>query len=209
MQFVFLNIPVYINPTFWLFALFFSDLYRDLSMESAILVGVLLGSLLVHEYGHALTAKYFGAKPAITLEGFGGYAHYNGYRMKRWQRFMITLNGPLLESVLILISYFLLQGGAFAGNYYMRYFLSATMHLNILWCLLNLLPIAPLDGGQMLSHLLEGMSRRHGERLSLVIGLVTVVLAAPLLYSRGFFFFGTLLLIFGFQHIQKLQELRV
>ena len=209
MQFRFLNIPVYIENTFWIFALFFSDLYQDLSMESVIRVVVLLGSLLVHEYGHALTALYFGANPQIKLEAFGGHAEYNGYRIKKWQRFVITLNGPLLESLLIVISYFLLEWGYFAHSYYIGFFLWTTMKLNIFWCGLNLLPVVPLDGGRMLSYMFEGLSRDHGEKLTLFIGLITVVLVSPILYSRRIFFFATLLLIFGFQHVQRLQELRV
>ena len=206
MHFRFLNIPVYIHPTFWIFLLFFTRIYEHPNLESLILGGVVIFSLLVHEYGHALTAAYFGASPIVNLEAFGGNAEYNGYRMTHKQKFIITLNGPLLESSLIALSYFLLKSGVFSHSYYMQYFLSVTMQLNIYWCLLNLIPIVPLDGGQMLRYLLERKFGENGFRASLVIGLVAVSAVAPYLFVHKMFFFGTLLLVFGFQNFQMLQR---
>jgi len=167
--------------------------------------GVLLLSLLVHEYGHALTALYFGARPAITLEAFGGHAQYNASGLTRKQQFFITLNGPLLESLLIVVSYGLLECGIF-HNPYIRYFLYATMQLNILWCLLNLIPLAPLDGGHLLRYLLERKFGQKGLKASVAIGLVCAAIAVPYLFYQGFFFFGCLLLFFGFQHFTILKK---
>jgi stage IV sporulation protein FB len=209
LQFTFLQIPVYIQPAFWLFAIFFTGFYRDPSMQSLIVGVVLFISLMVHEYGHALTAKYFGANPTVTLEAFGGKAEYNGFRIKKWQDFVITMNGPLFESMLILISYTLLKQGFFLDSYYIRYFLYVTMKINILWCTLNLLPIAPLDGGRMAASILETLFKFQGYKISLLLGMATAVIGAPLLYLKGYFFFAVLLLIFGFQHIQKWQEASV
>lgn len=207
LNFKFLNIPIQIHPTFWIFLLFFTNIYRNPSIESLILGIVLIFSLLVHEYGHALTAAYFGARPTITLEAFGGNAQYNSLGITPKQQFLITLNGPLLESVLIVLSYSLLESGVFE-NYYFRYFLYVTMRLNILWCLLNLIPIAPLDGGHLARYMLEKRFGDKGHKASMVIGLICVALVTPYLYYQEFFFFGTLLLIFGFQHFQILRTFR-
>lgn len=175
-------------------------------MESVIVGLVLIFSLLVHEYGHALTAYYFGARPAIVLEAFGGRAEYNGFGMTPKQHFLVTLNGPLLESVLILLSYSLLQWDVFDSHPYIRYFLYVTMRLNILWCLLNLIPIAPLDGGYLARYLLERKFGERGYRASIMLGLLCAIVAVPYLCYQGFVFFGILLLIFGFQHFQMLRE---
>lgn len=209
MHFRFLNIPVYIHPTFWVFILLFTRIYEHPNLESLILGGVVTFSLLVHEYGHALTAAYFGAAPTINLEAFGGNAQYNGYGITHKQKFIITFNGPLLESSLIALSYFFLKSGVFAHSYYMQYFLQATMQLNIYWCLLNLIPIAPLDGGQMLRYLLERRFGEKGHRASLVIGLTAVAVIAPYLFLHNQFFFGVLLLVFGFQNFQMLRGIGV
>ena len=92
-------------------------------------------SLLVHEYGHALTAMYFGARPVIFFEAFGGRAHYDNYGISLRQQFFITLNGPLVQGGLIVLSYLLLKWGLFAGYPYVHYFLYVTMRINIFWFL--------------------------------------------------------------------------
>lgn len=206
MNFKFLNIPVQIRPTFWIFLLFFTNLYIDPSIEKLILGGVLLFSLLVHEYGHALTALFFGGRPSITLEAFGGYAEYEGHAMSPKQRFIITLNGPLLESLLIVIPYYLLKTGVFADHMYVQYTLYATMKLNIIWCLLNLIPLAPLDGGYLMRYMLERRFGANGFKASIIVGLVCAAGAVPYLFSQGFFFFAILLAFFALQNFQMLQK---
>lgn len=195
-----------IHPSFWIFLLFFTNILRSPTIESMIVGVVMFLSLLVHEYGHALTALYFGAKPSITLEAFGGKAEYNGFGMTPKHHFLITLNGPLLESVLIFLSYSLLKAGVFEHSYYMQYFLNVTMRLNILWCLLNLIPVVPLDGGQLVRYVLEKKFGPKGYRASILIGLVAVGVFAPYLFFKGLFFFGVLLVIMGLQNFQMLQE---
>jgi len=198
---------VYIHPTYWIFLLLFTHIYQDFSFESFILGVVMTFSLLVHEYGHAFTALYFGASPTIILEAFGGRAQYSGLKLTSKQQFLITLNGPLLESLLIVLPYALLKFNLFE-DYYIRYFLYATMRVNILWCLLNLIPIVPLDGGYLVRYLLEKKFGEKGLRASVIVGLMGAILVAPYLFFQGFIFFGALLLIFAFQHYQMLRRFR-
>lgn len=172
------------------------------------MAGVLMFSLLVHEYGHALTAHFFGGRPTIVLEAFGGYAHYNSFGMSPKQQFLITLNGPLLESLLIAIPYYLLKMGTFDHLHYVNYALYVMMRLNIMWCLLNLIPIAPLDGGFLVRYLLERKFGASGLKASIILGLIAAAIATPILFMQGFVFFGTLLLIFGFQNFQILQKIK-
>lgn len=206
MGFTFLNIPVIIQPTFWLFLLFFTGAIQDPSIESLLVGGVMFFSLLVHEYGHGLTALYYGTKPTITLEAFGGQASYNSYGISKKQEFIITLNGPLLESTLIILSYGLLKSGIFASHYYIEYILYITMRLNILWCLLNLIPIEPLDGGHLLRYFLEKRFAENGYKISLIVGIASASIAAPVIYFWGGAFFPILLLILAFQNYQKLSH---
>lgn len=207
MNFTFLNIPVYIQPTFWLFLLFFSNFYKDPSIESLIVALVMIVSLLVHEYGHAITAVFFGARPTITLEGLGGKAEFNNRGISAKQDLIITIMGPLLESLLIVIPYYLLKSGVFAFSYYLSYILYATMHVNILWCLLNLLPVEPLDGSRILRYFLDRIFGNKGYKISLIIGLICVCIAAPYLYLNGYSFFPILLLFLGMQSYIKLSQL--
>lgn len=206
MNFKFLRVPVHIQPMFFVFLLFFTNLYRDFCLENIILGSVFFFSLLVHEYGHALTALYFGANPWIVLEGFGGQAHYNSFRITSKQRFIITLNGPLLESILVVIPYALLNLRIFSAFPLVEYTLFVTMKVNILWCLLNLIPVAPLDGGHLLQYILEKRWGERGGKIGQWIGLASVCVIAPYLFFQGYFFFGSLLLIFGWNHFQELKK---
>lgn len=204
MRFRFLGIDVTIEPMFWLFLLFFTGMYENVSLEAVIAGVVLFFSLLVHEYGHAMTAFAFGARPEIVLEAFGGRAMYDGRRLSAKQDFFVTLNGPLLECVLIVVPYALLHWQGLGGGYYVRYFLYMMMRLNLLWVCLNLLPVEPLDGGKLVRYALERWLGERGERTSIYLGLACVGVIAPILFVKGFFFFGCLLVIFGLRNYQQI-----
>lgn len=198
MGFRFLGIDVRIEPMFWLFLLFFVGM--DASVESLIAGVVMFVSLLVHEYGHAMTALFFGARAEIVLEMFGGRAVHG--RLSAKQDFLVTLNGPLLECVLIVVPYALLNWDGFGGGYYVRYFLYVMMRLNVLWVGLNLLPLEPLDGGKIARYVLDRWFGERGERMCVYLGLGCVGVVAPILFFKGFFFFGCLLVIFGMRNYQ-------
>lgn len=204
MEFKLLHIPVRIHPTFWIFLLFFTNIYRDPSIEGVIIGFIFFFSVLVHEYGHALTAAYFGAHPTVTLEAFGGNAQYNNCRISRKQELLITLNGPLFESILIAVPYFLLESGIFHGHYMIQYILYVTMRLNIVWVLFNLIPIEPLDGGKIVRTLLEDRFPEKGYKISLILGLVCVGLLVPYYLHEGFNFFALFLVFFAFKAYQNL-----
>lgn len=206
MNFTFLKIPVQIRPTFWIFLLLFAHISDD-PIDNLIVGCVMFVSLLVHEYGHALTALYYGAQPRITLEAFGGNASYSSRGISKRQDFFITLNGPLLESMLIMVSYVLLRSGVFAHHYYVLYALSATMILNALWLVLNLIPLEPLDGGKLLRYFLEKYFGEQGYKISLIIGLAAAAIVAPLLYNRGGIIFPVILAYFGYQNYQELARM--
>ena len=206
MNFRFLNIPVRIHPTFWIFWLFFTDICRDPSIEAVIAGIVVFFSLLVHEYGHAIAAVCFGGRPTITLEAFGGHARYNGVGMTSKQHFLVTLNGPLFTGLLIIFSYALLKLDFVGDHRYIHYFLYVTMRLNIILGLFNLIPLVPLDGGYLARYVLEKKFGDIGLRASIIIGLICVLLVAPYLFYERFFIFGALLLIYGFQNFRELQR---
>ena len=76
-QFRLLSIPVRVIPTFFLMAgLLGADYLRDLPIFFAVWMVVVLVSILVHEFGHALTAKAFGYPPTVVLYFMGGMALY-------------------------------------------------------------------------------------------------------------------------------------
>ena len=65
------------------------------------LVGAVAAFTLVHELGHALAARRFGAESAISLSFLVGWASYRPTRrLRRSERIAITAAGPIVQIVL-------------------------------------------------------------------------------------------------------------
>jgi Peptidase family M50. len=175
MNFSFLNIPVVIQPSFWLFLCFFCYNPGSSLTQMAILALVFGFSLLFHEYGHALAAKKMGQSPDITLESVGGYVSYQSRGLSEKQQFIVTFCGPLFTALLIAASYYLLYDDLFS-SWAIRYFLYCTMKLNTYWLIVNLAPLSPLDGGKMAEFFLKKIFREErGRYLSLLLGNIVAV----------------------------------
>lgn len=205
-RFSIFGIPVQVQPFFWLSLVLIGGA-MDANSPAAILelaLFVLAGfiSILVHELGHALTARKFGAYSEITLQAFGGYAAYSGVRLTRPQSFLVTAAGPGIQILLGL--------GVFAAIWYLPrfesqfgYFLSELMWISIFWAVLNLLPILPLDGGQMLNAVLG--PRRI--KITLWITIITALVAGLVVFTTTHsFIFPLFLGMFAWQAVQALKE---
>jgi Zn-dependent protease len=202
MGFRFLNIPVMIQPTFWIFLVVFCFLPQGSLNQMMILGLVLCFSLLFHEYGHALAAQKFGRNPTITLEGIGGYASYDGRDLKEIHHFVITLCGPIFTGMLILISKYLLVNHVF-NIYAVNYFLHCTMHLNIYWLIVNLAPLLPLDGGKIAEYLIRKIVKEDRARqFSLILGNITALIGGAYFLLNGSYMFAYLFLFHGWQNFQ-------
>lgn len=145
----------------------------------ALLLFMLAGfiSILVHELGHALTAKHMGKRVEIVLQAFGGYAAYSGGgRLSRLQTILITAAGPALQILLGLAALALVEqveGLSLNG----RYFLRVLYSISIFWAILNLLPVLPMDGGRLLEAMLGPQRIRLTLQISISVAVAIVILA--------------------------------
>jgi Zn-dependent protease len=109
---------------------------------------LLLASVMLHEFGHALVAlRYRMPVQSITLFGFGGVTEIVGEARNPGQELLIAVAGPIVSLVLTL--------GLGLGWWYSGSSLAdmVTLHLaltNGLIVVVNLLPSYPLDGGRVL-----------------------------------------------------------
>lgn len=207
-RFSLFGIPVEVQPFFWITLVILGGVGgADSSAEIfRIVLFVLAGfiSVLVHELGHAVTARSFGAHSAITLQAFGGYAAYSGVRMSRWQSFLVTAAGPAIQIVLGIAVLFLIRsvpGLSMEG----RYFLKTLMWISFAWAILNLLPVVPLDGGQMLNAALGPARIKVTLWISIVVALVAAL--AMFSYTRSILF-PIFLGMFAWQAFQALKDHR-
>ncbi|MGI2298944.1 metalloprotease [Candidatus Cardinium hertigii] len=208
MRFRFLKISVSIDLSYWIFLFLVISSVGSQYIEILLWASVFTLSILVHEYGHALVALFFDAAPEIVLQAFGGITHFNALYLTSKQKFLITLAGPLFQGLLTLTVYLLLRFNIF-NSYLLQYLLYITMYLNSRWLLLNLIPIAPLDGGWLLRYILEKLFGYTGYLASIIIGLVAAAIAIPFLYLQGYhWFFIMQLFIAGWHYCKRWQQAR-
>jgi stage IV sporulation protein FB len=197
----FKKIPISIHPLFWVMAGLLGWLNSGNLNGTILWVVVIFVSVLFHEMGHALTARLFGQKAKITLVAFGGVTAYESKDLKFWKQFLIVLNGPLFGILLFFISTLVLFLNFFKNPYLVGFFKLAQL-VNIFWSIVNLLPVLPLDGGQLLRIALEGIFGVKGFKLSLFIGMVVSLIFCIFFFVKGGFLIGALFFLFSFQSFE-------
>lgn len=203
------GIPVSIQPFFWITMAFIGGALRANTPQAIlelclfILAGFI--SILVHELGHALSIKAYRVPTSITLQAFGGYATFPAGSLNRKQSFLVTAAGPAIQLALAAIAFgLLLAVPAIAQNPNLKEFTTTLVEISVVWAILNLLPVLPLDGGQLVNAVL-GPARI---KITLWITIITsVVIAAAAFHFTKSFLLPIFLAMFGFQAFQALREI--
>src|SRR5262249_55207759 len=150
-----LGTHVRVHPFFWLMAAFlgWGNFERGRLPAIAMWIGCVFVSVLLHEFGHVLVGRMFGSDGRILLYSFGGLAFGSSNLRKRWQRVLVYLAGPAIQLLLAAgILALVLVHGRFGSQEFpptVDRFLTMLFAINLLWPIFNLLPIFPLDGGQI------------------------------------------------------------
>lgn len=227
LYFTLFGIPVRVHPLFWLIAVIFGMSGATARPALLFIwVGVIFVSILLHEMGHAFAMRYYGWHPSVTLYAMGGFARYDAgftptfasYDQRKNTEFahiIISAAGPaagfLLAGATVLATH--LSGGNVSfffgapllvswdiegvASVNARVLVGDLLFVNVFWGLVNLLPIYPLDGGQISRELFLRYSTHDGVRKSLWLSLF--ISAAVAIYGlitlNSFFiafFFGYL-----------------
>jgi Zn-dependent protease len=195
----FAGIPVKIHWTFGLLVLWILYVAIDAGLD---LTGVLLSvgfvmvlflCVLLHEYGHALTALRFGVKTRdIILSPIGGIARLTHIPEVPRQEMIIAIAGPLvnLAIAVLLLSVLGVTVGLPSWSVIVDLFaidvpqplLLILVKLNLILLLFNLIPAFPMDGGRVLRAFLAQYHPRA--RATLIASYVGRACAA------GFIAFG-------------------
>lgn len=183
LRFTLFGFPVTVHWMFWLVvAMLGGGFQADSAREFQVLLLWVLAafiSILIHELGHTFLQRRFGARPQIMLYAMGGLA-IPDRGFTRVQHILISLAGPLLQIAVGVIAWQLLKHST-GDDWYITAFLWSFQTVSIFWGLLNLLPMYPLDGGQVLKGILGPRLEKTAYLVGMgcAIGLGIYVLTRP------------------------------
>jgi len=201
LHFSLFGIPVRVHPFFWVVAILLGFSGSPQLIYLLVWVVAFFLAILVHELGHAMVMRSYGFSPRITLYGMGGLASAGQSSGSRgadtWGQILISAAGPgagfLLAAVIaallvlvgpgvkiLLIADFLpyvLAAGTVGSEVFTR-FIESVLFVCVFWGMVNLLPVYPLDGGQIARELFLRANPHDGIRQSLILSIVTGVAMA-------------------------------
>ena len=172
---------------YWLNQAFDDTLEPTLAFWTAVAAAFgFFGSILLHELGHALTARREGIQVSgIDLFFFGGVMKMGSDTRSPGQEFRIAVAGPLVTFAIIVVAAFgstaLLGWDGFLDSAFLRegsassafdLWLSFLVSMNVLLLVFNLIPAFPLDGGRIARAALWKLTgdRGRGTRVSAYLG---------------------------------------
>lgn len=205
------GIPVRIHATFALFIIWIfvnsltggQGLTRAAQAAGTILA--IFACVVLHEFGHALTARRYGVKTRdITLFPIGGVARLERIPEKPSQEIVIALAGPavnviialaLLPIVLPVLSTLLTSP---VPVYPMGWFPALLLYVNVMLVLFNMIPAFPMDGGRVFRAALASrldyvratqIAAGVGQGIALLFGLGGLLSHEPMLLFIALFVF--------------------
>ncbi|MFN5651163.1 MAG: site-2 protease family protein [Actinomycetes bacterium] len=186
-----------VRPGFPLFLLIIGLLYPfPLGVWVAASLAVFT---VVHELGHAVVARRFGCEARISLDFMVAYATFSpAPGLTRARRAAIAVAGPASQ-VALAVAFILLSGASpfSADDISSSDALTAVWWTGIALGVVNLIPLVPLDGGAVMTMLMDALFPGRGAGIMLRASIViTAAALAWMLVSgtSGFLFFSAFLL---------------
>lgn len=208
----FAGIGVYIHWTFLILIgyLLFAHLSQGSSVAETVagigLVLALFACVVLHEFGHALTARRFQIQTRdITLLPIGGVARLERMPEDPLQEFLVAIAGPAVNVVIAVILFGLIVVGGITMNlteidYWGGHFLVTLLAVNVILVLFNLLPAFPMDGGRVFRAILTKASGDYvwatqvaasvGQMMAIAFGLLGLFYNPFLIFIALFVFIG-------------------
>ena len=206
------GIAVYVHATFLILLLWIALSYwRSEQNLQAVVQGVvfilaLFGCVVLHELGHALTARRFGIQTRdIILLPIGGVASLEKMPDDPKEEILVALAGPAVNVVIAGLIWLFLSlqhpvpldlSALLKGN-----MLQQLLVVNLFLAAFNLLPAFPMDGGRILRAVLAlrmdhiaatRMAASVGQAFALWLGLVGLLYNPFLLFIALFVWIGAM-----------------
>lgn len=235
LHFSIFGFSVRVHPFFWALALLLGIRLED-PKAVFIWIAVVFVSILVHELGHALAFRYYGIQSHIVLYHFGGLAVPDGTfgsfqsprQLNPKQQIVVSAAGPaagfLLAGLAVAMIYAVGESVKFQvglpnlihwelsqgmkTRWYFSLLVTLLLSVNIFWGLLNLIPLYPLDGGQISREIFLLNNPRTGIVQSLWLSVFSGGAVAVWGITRGMVFMGIMFGMLAYSSYQMLQQYR-
>ncbi|QQE12139.1 site-2 protease family protein [Planctomycetota bacterium] len=203
------GVTVWLHWSWFAVAAFFLFLPGTIFSEN-LTVGIfaylgLFAIVLTHEFGHALACRSVGGKAdTIMLWPLGGIAFVDPPQRPGAVLWSIAA-GPLVNVVLVPILFGMLVGASYlARASYAGEVIAEIVfwlnQINFVLLVFNMLPIYPLDGGQILQAILWFfIGRTKSLKISSGIGLFVAIVGGVLCLLSGMIWLFILAVFIGFQ----------
>ena len=188
------GIDLRVHPTLALAGLWVAYEYGYVANDGAsgvlyglILLMIILGCVVLHELGHSLMGREFGAATReITIYPLGGAAYIERMPVEPKREAAITIAGPLVNlAIAFCILPLVVAAGVVAGHSSVDEFvlgateptlvglLVSVLLFNILNVLFNLIPAFPMDGGRLVrAGLTAILGREAATNIAVTFGYV-------------------------------------
>lgn len=231
LRFQIAGIPVRISPWFFLMTLMLGSNHGE-PVQLLIWTSAVLLSVLIHELGHSLAFRYYGIDSQIVLYQFGGLAiptgslGFTGGRRNssRYQSIVISAAGPAAQIAAAMVlmagisaSGFFVPFDGFIADWFqrsdstriphanLRFFCIDFLSVSIYWAVLNLMPVLPMDGGQIARELFLIWDRTSPIKHSLILSVVTAGVCALYALKRDQMYLGIMFGMLGYSSYVALQ----
>ena len=239
LNFTIAGIKIRVHPLFWLMALVFGASSSNI-MKILVWIIVVFVSILLHELGHAMVMRAYGQNSHIVLYLAGGltipeslpWGNRIAYvSLSRKQEIFVSLAGPatgFLFTIIMIIIVNFMGGSIFMSNVYglipfpyaylpiggivVNEIVMTLIWVNIFWGLINLMPVYPLDGGNISRNLLTIIDPLNGGKNSLwvsaIAGGIVAIFGLLVMNSIYITYLFGMLAYQSYQTVQGKVELR-
>ena len=198
-----LGFRVEVRPGFVLFLILVVLMYGG--ARGLWVAGSIAAFTLIHELGHATAARATGSHAEISLDFLAGYAAYVPRRpLTRWEKAGIAVAGATAQFTTAVIVMLLMGANPFSrADITLNDATLSIWWAGIVLALINLIPILPLDGGAILSLIVERIAPRQARVFMLwfSIAVSSTGVAATIVFAhlQGFLPFAAILLVLQVQ----------
>lgn len=196
-------VPVRVDLTFFVVIAFLGWAGSRSAAEIVAWTAIGFVSVLLHELGHAVAMRAFDREPEILLYGMGGLT--TGGAVSAGRSVIVSLAGPF-TGIAVGLLVLGVAGVPHDLNTLSHAVVFDALWINLGWAAFNLLPILPLDGGNVLTGVLNLLTGGRGRRPANVVSLVAAGLGGAAALAAHQPFLLLLVLFLGMFNVNELNR---